>query len=111
MEKYKTMADFGGVGIIPLLSSVVTAVPYLFSVFLFIFVWIGGTSASYYAILKTTGRKRFWHALTSLSFICFLLSLLIAGMNTSTIEFLNGYWIGFYLLMTIVSWFLLSNYK
>jgi|SRR5690606_20558764 len=111
MQKYKTIADFGGVGIVPVLSSIVTAIPPFFSIMLFI-LWIAGTGGSYFAILKTTGRKRFFHSLTAFSFICFLLSLLIAGMNgTNDIIFLSGYWVGFYILMTIVSFVLLTRYK
>lgn len=110
MNQYKTMADFSGEGLIPILSAIVTAIPPFFSIILFV-IWLGGTTSSYFAILKLTGRKRFFHSLTAMSFICFLSSLLIIGMNNSTIEFLNGYWVGFYILMTIVSYFMLSNYK
>jgi hypothetical protein len=110
MQKYKTMTDFGGVGIVPVLSSIVTAIPPFFSIVLF-FLWVFGTGGSYFAILKTTGKKRFWHSLTAFSFVTFLMSLLIAGMNTSEITFLSGYWVGFYILMTIASFILLDRYK
>lgn len=110
MNKYKTMADFSGEGFIPILSANVTAIPPFFSIILFV-IWLGGTTSSYFAILKLTGKKRFFHALTSMSFICFLASLLVIGMNTSTMEFLSGYWVGFYILMTLISYYLLSNYK
>jgi len=110
MEKYLTMDAFGGVGVVPLLKSIVTAVPIFFPLTLFIF-FIFFSGASYFTILKTTGKKRFWHVLTASSFVMFLASLLIAGMNTSTIIYLNGYWVGFYILMILVSWFMLSNYK
>lgn len=111
MEKYKTMRDFNdSVGAMPILKSVVTAVPPFFSVILF-FVWILGTAGSYFAILKTTGKKRFWHCSTAMSFATFIISLIVAGMNEATITFLNGYWVGFYILMTLASWFMLSNYK
>jgi hypothetical protein len=110
MQQYKTMMDFGGVGIVPVLSSIVTAIPPFFSIILFV-IWIFGTGGSYFAILKTTGKKRFWHSLTAFSFVIFLMSLLIAGMNTAEITFLNGYWIGFYILMTIASYTLLERYK
>jgi hypothetical protein len=110
VQKYKTMLDFGGVGIVPLLSAVVTAIPQFFSIILFV-IWIFGTGGSYFAILKTTGRKRFWHSLTAFSFVTFLMSLLVAGMNTSEITFLEGYWIGFYILMTAGSYILLDRYK
>lgn len=107
---YQTMTDFGGVGVVPLLSAVVTAVPGFFSIILFV-ILIVGTGSSYFSILKTTGKKRFWHSLTAMSFVTFILSLVITAMNTATIEFLNGYWVGFYILMTLGSWFMLTNYK
>jgi len=110
MNKYKTMTDFGGDGIIPLLSAVVTAIPQFFSIVLFV-LWLFGTGGSYFAILKTTGKKRFWHSLTAFSFIMFLASLIIAAMNNATTTFLSGYWVGFYILMTIASFVLLDRYK
>ncbi len=110
MQKYKTMLDFpDSTGVIPILNSIVTAIPPFFSIILFA-IWLLGSGASYFAILKTTGKKRFWACLTSMSFVCFLLSLVIASMN-NVIEFLNGYWVGFYILMTLISWYMLSNYK
>lgn len=109
---YQTMANFSNesVGILPVLYANSMAVPLFWPVTLFM-VWLIGSASSYYAILKTTGKKRFWHSLTSMSFVCFLLSLLISSMNTATVILLNGYWIGFYIMMTLVSWFLLSTYK
>ena len=110
MDKYLTMQDFGGVGIIPMFSSIVTAIPLFFPILLFL-IWIFGTAASYFTILKTTGKKRFWHSLTAFSFATFISSLLVAAQNTESITFLNGYWIGFYITMTVVSWVLLDKYK
>jgi len=110
MDKYKPMTDFGGVGIVPFFQSVVSAVPVFFDVTLFV-VWLVLTGSSYYAMLKTTGKKRFWHSLTASSFIVFLSSLLIVAMNTATTTMLDGYWVGFYILMTLTSWYMLSNYK
>ncbi len=110
LAQYKTMADFGGVGIMGLLSSVVTAVPVFFPVTLFL-ILLFGSGASYFVILTTTGKKRFWHSLTAMSFVVFLSSLLISAQNTTTITFLSGYWVGFYILLVLVSWFMLSNYK
>ncbi len=107
---YCTMNDFGGVGVIPLFKSIITAIPPFFSVILF-FVWILGTAGSYYAILKTTGKKRFWHSLTSMSFVTFLLSLTLVAMNEASFTFLNGYWVAFYIVMTMMSWFILDRYK
>lgn len=110
MQKYKTMLDFpDAVGVIPLLNAIVTAIPPFFSIILFV-LWLLGAGSSYYAILKTTGKKRFWACLTSMSFVVFLLSLVIASMN-NVVEYLSGYWVGFYILMTLLSWFMLSNYK
>lgn len=114
MEKYKTFRDFSSsVGIVPILDSVVSAVPVFFPVVLF-FIWVLGTGASYYAIFKTSGKKRFWQSLTAMSFATFILSLTVIIMNklgASAIEYLNGYWVGFYILMTVGSWFILENYK
>lgn len=111
MQKYKTITDFpSSSGVMALLGAVVTAIPHLFSIIIFI-IWIFGTASSYYSILVTVGKKRFWHCLTAMSFICFLLALIIAGMNTATITFLNGYWIGFYILFILGSWLMLSSYK
>ena len=110
MEKYKTMADFGGVGAMPLMEAIVSAVPVFFPVMLFV-LWIFGTASSYFMILKTTGKKRFWHSLTAMAFIVFLASLLISAMNTATTEYLSGYWVGFYILMVLGSWFFLDTYK
>jgi len=111
MQKYKTIADFPNqTGVMPVISSVVTAVPVFFQVMLFA-IWIFGTGMSYFMILKATGKKRFWHSLTAMSFVCFLSSLLIAGMNSVELTYLSGYWVGFYILMTLVSWYMLANYK
>ena len=111
MQKYQTMTDFGNLsGIMPVLSAVSTAIPPFWSITLFV-LWLFGTASSYFVILKTTGKKRFFHSLTAMSFVCFLLSLLISAMNTTAITFLSGYWVGFYILMVLASWYLLSNYK
>jgi len=110
MEMYPTANDFSGSGLIPLLSAIVSAVPRFFSVLLFV-IWIFGSASSYFAILKLTGKKRFWHTLTALSFISFLASLLIAGMNNAETTFLSGYWVGFYTLMVVLSYYLLDRYK
>jgi len=112
MQQLKTMNDFGGVGVIPLLGAIVDAVPIFFPVTLFT-IWLFLAGASYFTMLKTTGKKRFWHSLTAVSFVMFIASLLIAGMNNPAMShpYLNGYWVGFYILMTMVSWYMLSNYK
>lgn len=110
MEKYKTMTDFGGVGAMPLMEAIVSAVPVFFPVMLFV-LWIFGTASSYFMILKTTNKKRFWHSLTAMAFIIFLASLLISSMNTVTTTYLSGYWVGFYILMVLGSWFFLDIYK
>lgn len=110
VQLYKTMEDFGAITLLNLFKSIVTAVPEFFPVILF-FVWIFFTGASYFTILKTTGKKRLLHSLTAMSFVCFLLSLFIAAMNEASFTFLNGYWVGFYILMTVVSLFLLDKYK
>ena len=110
MEKFLEYTDFEGTGLVPIMSAVSTAVPLFFPLMLFVF-WIAINGASYFAILKLTGRKRFFHTFVATSFVMFLSSLVIASMNTSTITFLSGYWVAFYLLMTVVGWFLLNSYK
>ena len=112
MVRYKTMTDFsnGTIGVMPVIESVVTAVPVFFPVTLFL-IFLLGTASSYFTILKTTGKKRFWHSLTAMSFVSFILSLVLASMNTATTVIMSGYWIGFYILMTLISWYMLSNYK
>lgn len=110
MDMYKTASDFNGSGMVPLMSSVSTAVPQFWSYLLFIF-WISINAASYFAILKLTGKKRFWHTFVATSFVMFVVSLIISAMNTVTTTFLSGYWIGFYIIMTVIGFFLLDNYK
>jgi len=105
------MDDFGGVGIVPLLKAVTQATMGQFLAITLFIIWILGTASSYFAILKTTGNKRFWQCLTSMSFATFLMSLVLAGMNEATFTFLSGYWVGFYIVMTMASFFLLDRYK
>ena len=108
--QYKTMADFGTVGVVPMLEAVVTAVPIFFPMTLFL-IWILGSGASYFTILKFTGKKRLWHSLTGMSFAVWIMSLVVSAMNTATTTFLSGYWVGFYILMVLASWFMMANYK
>ena len=110
MVLYKTMEDFGNIDLINMFKSIATAIPEFFSISIFL-IWIFFTAASYFTILKTTGKKRFLHSLVAMSFISFLLSLLIAAMNEVDFVFLNGYWVGFYILMTVSSVYLLTQYK
>lgn len=112
VTKYQTLTTIsnGTIGVQPLLQSVSLAVPVFWPVLLFL-IYILGSSSIYFAILKTTGKKRFWHALTSMSLVCFLLSLLLASMNSVVVTILDGYWIIFYLVMTIGSFLLLGSYK
>ena len=110
MEQYQVASDFSGRGMIPIMSSVSTAIPQFWSFLLFVF-WITMSAASYFAILKLTGKKRFWHTFTATSFVFFLVSVIVASMNSTAITFLNGYWVAFYILMTLIGWFLLDNYK
>jgi len=111
MQKLQTIANFStDTGAMPMLNSVVTAVPGFWSILLF-FLWIFSTAGSYFLILKTTGKKRFWHVLTAMSFVIFLASLLIVSLNSTTVQHLNPYWVGFYIMMVLLSWLGLSNYK
>jgi hypothetical protein len=109
MEKLNVMADFGGVGVIPVIKFNSYSYPSIFSISLF-FIWIFGTASAYFAMLNFTGRKRFFHALVGMSFATFIMSLVLAGMN-ATITYLSGYWVAFYLVMTVISFVLLDRYK
>ena len=108
---YCVMEDFGQVTLGNLFTSIVTATSGQFFVVTLFFVWIFFTGASYFTILKTTGKKRFWHSLTAMSVVTFLLSLFIVAMNEADFIFLNGYWVGFYILMSVASLFMLEKYK
>jgi len=110
MQKYLTYTEFSGEGLVPIMSAVSSAIPLFWPLLLFVF-WIAINGASYFSILKLTGKKRFFHTFTAVSFIIFLASLSIASMNTVAITFLSGYWVAFYILMTVVGYFLLHYYK
>ena len=111
MQKYLTASDFSGTGIIPYISAISTAIPYFWSITLFV-LWLALNAAAYFAILKSTGKKRFLHSFTAVSFAIFLTSLPIAAMNgINSIIFLSGYWVAFYLMMTVVGWYLVDKYK
>ena len=111
MQEYLTAADFSGTGLIPYLSAISTAIPDFWSITLFV-LWITINAASYFAILKLTGKKRFWHTFMSTTFVFFIVSLVIAAMNgVNDITFLSGYWVAWYLIWTVIGWFLLENYK
>lgn len=105
-----TMADYGGQGVIPMLKAIVTSIPPFFAIFIFA-VFIFGSASAYFSVARLTGKKRFWHSVTAMSFICFLLSLIIVAMNEVDFIFLSGYWVGFYILMVVGSWYMLANYK
>lgn len=111
VQLYNTMESFGDVTLPNLFKAVSTALGGQFFSTIIFFIWIFFTGASYFTILKTTGKKRFWHSLTAMSFVCFFLSLFIAAMNEADFVFMNGYWVGFYILMTVVSLFMLDKYK
>jgi hypothetical protein len=111
MNPYLIANDFNGTGLIPYMSAVSTAIPSFWAATLFVF-WIVVNAASYFAILKSTGRKRFWHTFTAVTFVFFLISLLTASMNgINDIIFLDGYWVAWYILWTVIGWYLLENYK
>lgn len=110
MEYYKTIADFSEPTVIAILQSVSLAVPIFFPLIIFVF-WLLGSASSYFIILKTTGKKRFFNSLTSMSFVMFLVSLLLASMNTSEVTLISGYWVAFYIIATAFSWYGLTQYK
>jgi len=111
MQKYLTIRDFNqSVGVMPVLQSIVAAVSPFFFVVLF-FVFLLGSASSYFAILKTTGRRKFWQSTLAMSFATFIFSIILTGMNSAETTFLSGYWVGFYILMTLISWLMLSLKK
>ena len=110
MQKYLIATDFNGSGFVPIMSSVTKAIPPFWALLLFVF-WLVINAASYFSILKLTGKKRFFHTFTATGFIIFLASLVVAAQNTATITFLEGYWVGFYILMTVIGYVLLEKYK
>ena len=110
MQKYLTATDFTGSGLVPYMASIATAIPPFFSILLFVF-WIAINAASYFAIFALSAKKRFFHSFLASSFVIFLASVVLAAMNTSTITYLSGYWVGFYIVMVGLGWILLENYK
>lgn len=111
MTYYKTMADLSTTPtFLSFFQSITLAVSVFFPLLIFMF-WLLGSASSYYVILKTTGKKRFFHVLTSLSFVMFIVSLLLASMNTAEITIMSGYWVAFYIVSTILSWYGLTQYK
>ena len=110
MEMLTTITDLSTNAGLAMFQSVALATPAFFPMMLFV-IWIFGTASSYFAILKTTGKKRFWQSFTAMSFATFILSLPLASLNTTTITILSGYWVGFFILTVLLSWYGLSQYK
>jgi hypothetical protein len=113
MEKLKTYEDFAGNGsgqVQGVFDSVVTAVPLFFPI-LMLLLFIGGTLIAYFAILKTTGRKRFWESATAMSFLTFILSGVVYMMNRNELTYLSAYWVIFYLVLTVILFLVMNNYK
>lgn len=111
MQKYLLAESFNGTGLVPYLSSVSTAVPPFWAITFFV-LWLFINAASYFAILKSTGKKRFLHTTTATSFVVFLMTIPVAALNgTNNITYLEGYWVAFYLLMTAIFWYILGKYK
>lgn len=111
MQLYKTISDFPDQSIImAFIYSIASAAPLFFPIALFI-IWISGMGASYFAILRSTGRRRFFQVATAFSFAIFTISLYFVSLNSATIEVMSGYWVAFYVLMTALSYLGLSFYK
>jgi hypothetical protein len=108
VEMYKTAADFTGTGLLPYLYSIESAVPGFFTILTFC-IWIFGTAASYFSILNNSGRKGILQSLTAMSFVSFLVALLFSALNSSEMTILSGYWVGFYILMTVTSYYLMDH--
>lgn len=110
MDYYKTVSDFPSESYIKaFIYSIASATPYFFSVVLLL-IWIFGSASSYFAILRSTGKKRFFHVLLAFSFVSFILSLYFISLN-GDVEVMNGYWVVFYALMSGLSYLGLSFYK
>lgn len=113
MDYYTTMGDLTAAGtnsFLAFFQAIALAVPMFFPLAIFLF-WLLGSASSYFIILKTTGKKRFFHAITAMSFVMFLASLFLAGMNNSDVTIMSGYWVAFYIVATGFSWYGLSQYK
>lgn len=113
MDYYTTMADLTAEGVTPILAffqSIALAVPMFYPLVIFLF-WILGSASSYFIILKTTGKKRFFHTITAMSFVMFLVSLFLSAMNTAEVTIMSGYWVAFYIIATAFSWYGLTQYK
>jgi len=111
MDYYTTMADLGSTPtILAFFQSISLAVPIFFPLMIFVF-WLLGSASSYFIILKTTGKKRFFHSVTAMSFVMFVISLLLSSMNTDTVTIVSGYWVAFYIIATAFSWYGLTQYK
>jgi len=113
MDYYATMGDLTTESVgsfLAFFQAIALAVPMFFSLAIFLF-WILGAASSYFVILKTTGKKRFFHVIAAMSFVMFLVSLFLAGMNTASVTIMSGYWVAFYIVATALSWYGLSQYK
>ena len=111
VELYKTLTDFPSESAgVQLIYAVVSAFPKFFAVFLFLF-WIFMTGSGYFISLKTTGLRRYWQFSTAISFVCFIFSLFLISMNASEVVVLSPYWVAFYILTTIGSYYGLRQYK
>ncbi len=111
MDYYQTAANFSNsTGLIPYVQSIAVAVPPFFPILLFI-LWITGIAATYFAIFKATATRRFWQSAVAISFVFFIVSILLASVNTTSVTILSGYWIAFYFVMGLGSWYGLTQYK
>jgi hypothetical protein len=96
---YKTIIDYStAVGAMPLLYAIRDGIPFAYSGLL-LAIFIALTAGQYYLAEARTGRAKILTALLTSSFVCLLLSLLLALAQLTT--FLT---VLFYAFLTIV-WF------
>ena len=107
---YKTMNDLGGLSIHNALVMISLAVPYFFEFFCF-FLLITLIGGLYFAAYNYSGKRRFFNSLSSASFVTLLVSVLLALNNTLEYTILNGLWVVFYIVITIISYIMLTYYK
>ena len=96
VNKYN-VSEISSTGLIGITDTVVNAVPSFFPILIFI-IWILGTLIIYVSNMKASNEKNIKGSLLAMSFVCFILSLIISSLNTTTITYLSYYWIIFYIV-------------
>ena len=104
MALYKEAADFTTDNFaVGTLKSVVSAVPFSFDLTLFL-IWVFFTAGCFVMIQKTTGQRKYLFVLMAVNFLVFLSSIMLVLMNSAEFQFLSPYWVAFYLMMSVLSY-------